>query len=686
MKITSICLAAVLSLPVFLRAQAPASITVDASFSPGPVNRLVFGQNVEAADSARIFSSDTTNLNLIEAGSGYWDPDKGAPDPLVLERAREIGVSLLRYPGGSYVHNYNWLKAVGPLEARGNWKFGIDEYLALCKTLGAEPMFTVSDYVLPADQMPANAAGLVEYLNAPATPDHPWAMKRKEWGHPEPYGVKWFELGNESDEGNNRVLPRRHYSPEEYAAYANATAAAMRAVDPSIKLGIVTEPGPGIDARCKWNRTVVHLAGQSADFLIVHLYGPVVGTNTSEPDFFQALMAVGEQSARHLDDFETMALEECGRSLPVAITEFNGPISPDKKAYFFSYVMALECADLQRIYLQPEHHVLAASYWQFLNGPFGMLQHARNAPDGGMAEEKPMFALERLWAGHLGTRLATVRVNGPTATFAGAGTVDPATGDAYVPSHSLGQIPTDGQFDFGKLNGGVTGEGGSGGAFALVLNNVTGKAYPRLAVFPAPKAPGPCQYKVAFEARFVPDDPSNATVPPLGFGVGDSRGWPLTRSAIIIDEIGPDWKAFGETYHGLPDTTAIALQARLEPGTARISGRLEVRNLQVEAFSASTFPAYPLLTACAMLSEDGKALHLIVFNKSADQDISTRLHVTGFQAASSRVWEVNGSGFGAVDGVAETVHGDPLIGSVHIFPAHSMTAIDFVGQASPKSP
>jgi alpha-N-arabinofuranosidase len=155
---------------------------------------------------------------------------------------------------------------------------------------------------------------------------------------------------------------------------------------------------------------------------------------------------------------------------------------------------------------------------------------------------------------------------------------------------------------------------------------------------------------------------------------------------MTINGIGPEWKAFRDMYHAEHDTKAIVLQARLAFGTAKSSGRYEVRNLQIEAVSAPVFPAYPLLTACAMLSEDGKALHLIVFNKSADQDISTRLHVTGFQAASSRVWEVNGSGFGAVDGVAETVHGDPLIGSVHIFPAHSMTAIDFVGQASPKSP
>ena len=693
MTITRICLAALLTLPVLLRAQAPASgpasITVDATSSPGPVNRLVFGHNIESADTARIFHSDTTDLNSIQTGDGFWDPAKRAPVPAILEQARDVGMTLLRYPGGSLVVNFDWRKTVGPLEARGNWKFGIDEYLALCQDIGAVPMFTVSDYVLPADQMPANAAGLVEYLNAPATSDHPWAMKRKEWGHPEPYGVKWFELGNESDEGNLRVLPHRHYTPEQYADYANATAAAMRAVDPSIKIGLVMEPGSGIDVQASWNHTVLRMAGKSVDFLIVHIYGPDISKYVPESEFYQACMAAGDQTAEHIDEYRALAIEEAGRPLPICMTEYNGPASPDKAPDRLIYAVALECADLLRIYLQPEHHVLTASYWEFLNGAFGMVHSDRDAPDGGTVEERPAYTLYHLWAGHLGTRLAKVGVDGPTATFPGIGSLYPSTGDAYVPPHSLGQVQTDGRFDFGKLEPGVTGEGGFGGAFTLQLNGVTGNTFPQLALLPAPKAAGSCDYKVAFEARFVPDDPFSPAVP-LGLTVGDSRGWPKTRSAVSINGIGTEWKAFGEMYHAQPDTTAITLQARLTFGSAKSSGRLEVRGLRIEAFSAPTFPAYPLLTACAMLSEDGKTLHLIVFNKSTAQDISARLDLAHFHAASARVWEVNSPSLGAFKGVAETVHGDPLdmtgTEPAHVFPAHSMTAIDFVGRAGPQSP
>jgi alpha-N-arabinofuranosidase len=193
---------------------------------------------------------------------------------------------------------------------------------------------------------------------------------------------------------------------------------------------------------------------------------------------------------------------------------------------------------------------------------------------------------------------------------------------------------------------------------------------------------------VSFEARFVPDPGSPGG--DLGLGLVDARGYDATQSAMTINGIGPEWKAFRDMYHAEHDTKAIVLQARLAFGTAKSSGRYEVRNLQIEAVSAPVFPAYPLLTACAMLSEDGKTLHLIVFNKSTAQDISAQIDLAHFHAASARLWEVNGPTLGAVTGVAETVHGDPLdmsgVGPVHLFPAHSMTAIDFVAQANPQNP
>jgi alpha-N-arabinofuranosidase len=217
------------------------------------------------------------------------------------------------------------------------------------------------------------------------------------------------------------------------------------------------------------------------------------------------------------------------------------------------------------------------------------------------------------------------------------------------------------------------------------LVGVTGTTYSKLIELPKPNVAGACDYVVSLEARYVPD--MGSTAPTLGFVVGDVRGWNSTGSAIEIKGIGTEWKKYGEPYQGLPDTAAISVQAHLQCGSEKVSGRIEVRGFQVQAITAPVYPAYPALTAMASLSGDGKTLHLIVFNKTADQDIPAGLHVEGFHPASASVTEVNGPGFNATDGVTETVQGAPLdvaaADPVHIFPAHSMTAIDFVAGSHP---
>ena len=218
--------------------RATASITVDAAKIKGNVNPYVFSQGMTAADSAGIFGAVTQPFKLL-SGDGFWNPESKQPVPAIADLSRQLNMGMMRYPSGSMVHNYNWKKTVGPLENRGEWEFGLDEYIAWCKALKNEPIITASEYVLPVDQMPVHNADMVEYLNAPATPDHPWAMKRKQWGHPDPYGVKYFELGNESSAGNENLVPRRQFTPEQYADYAVKTIQAVKSVDPTIKCGTV---------------------------------------------------------------------------------------------------------------------------------------------------------------------------------------------------------------------------------------------------------------------------------------------------------------------------------------------------------------------------------------------------------------------------------------------------------------
>ena len=247
-----------------------ATVTINAASKLGPVNKLVFGTALDAGDARGIFRPITDSQASVYEntckGGGVWDPETREPVPGITDFSKDHGFSIYRYPGGCDVHNYEWKKTVGPVEDRPNWKFGLGEFLEFCHQSGAEVLMQVPDYVGTKE----DAADLVEYLNEPATPDHPWAMKRSEWGHPEPYHVRFFELGNESDHGNHQLLPPKKFDAEQYSDWALSYIAAMKKVDPTIKISVLS--ATNLDPYDPWNKTVYSKAGPAADFIVDHTY------------------------------------------------------------------------------------------------------------------------------------------------------------------------------------------------------------------------------------------------------------------------------------------------------------------------------------------------------------------------------------------------------------------------------
>ena len=220
----------------------------------------------------------------------------------IIEPLKQMRPTILRVPGGCFASFYDWRDGVGPLSQRkpqpsyfwGGQNYndvGVAELAMLAKALGAETMYCVnvfhplkSDYEwhfgegnLPSPgkhgfdfrkfsdiaQGAKAAADLVAYCNLPAG-EHPLADLRVQHGFREPFGIKFWELDNEV---------HRWFEPEEYARAAVAYSQAMKAVDPGIKVGLVTYGGRG-DAegkvRAKFNQIVpalLEIAGQYIDFL-----------------------------------------------------------------------------------------------------------------------------------------------------------------------------------------------------------------------------------------------------------------------------------------------------------------------------------------------------------------------------------------------------------------------------------
>jgi alpha-L-arabinofuranosidase len=142
------------------------------------------------------------------------------------------GLSYLRY-GGTMVNapEYRWKKMIGDRDKRPQYKgqwyahssngFGIEEFLQFCEAARIEPAFAIN-----IDETPEDAADLVEYLNGPATSE--WGAKRAANGHPNPYGVKYIEIGNEEALDGSEAWYRR------YLERFKLLYAAMCQRDPSI--------------------------------------------------------------------------------------------------------------------------------------------------------------------------------------------------------------------------------------------------------------------------------------------------------------------------------------------------------------------------------------------------------------------------------------------------------------------
>jgi alpha-L-arabinofuranosidase len=134
------------------------------------------------------------------------------------------GVTFMRY-GGTMVNaaGYRFKKMIGPRASRppytGHWNeystngFGIEDFVQFCEASHITPAFAIN-----IEETPQDAADMVDYLNGDTTT--PWGRKRIQNGHPNPYGIRYIEIGNEEVffEGDNEKVAD-HYMERFLALY-----------------------------------------------------------------------------------------------------------------------------------------------------------------------------------------------------------------------------------------------------------------------------------------------------------------------------------------------------------------------------------------------------------------------------------------------------------------------------------
>ncbi|GAA4432063.1 alpha-N-arabinofuranosidase [Georgenia halophila] len=240
--------------------------------------RIVVDDDYEIADvDPRVYGSFVEHMGRC-VYDGIYAPEHGSADADgfrgdVAELVRELGPTILRYPGGNFVSGYEWEDGVGPRSERPErldlaWRsvesnqVGTDEFLRYCRTVGADPMMAVN----LGTRGISEAVALLEYCNIPG--GTPASDLRRRHGTEDPYGVKVWCLGNEMD----GPWQLGHKSADDYGKLAAQTAVAMKRVDPSIEVVACGTSKPIMPTFGSWEATVLEHAYPHVDHVSMHMY------------------------------------------------------------------------------------------------------------------------------------------------------------------------------------------------------------------------------------------------------------------------------------------------------------------------------------------------------------------------------------------------------------------------------
>ncbi len=273
------------------------TVLLDRDFTIGHTDKRLFGGFIE-------------HLGRCVYG-GIYEPGHPTADEKgfrqdVMDLVREIGPTIMRYPGGNFVSGYNWEDGVGPVEDRPArldyaWfstepnTFGTNEFIDWCKMSGIEPMLAVN----LGTRGPQDAGYFVEYCNHPGGTYY--SDLRKTHGYEEPHGIKFWCLGNEMD-GPWQTCAK---TAEEYGRIAHEAAKIMRWVDGSIELAACGSSGRKMATFGAWEDTVLDHTFEHVEWISLHTYLNNYASDTpaflASPDvmdaFIEEVVAIADSVA-----------------------------------------------------------------------------------------------------------------------------------------------------------------------------------------------------------------------------------------------------------------------------------------------------------------------------------------------------------------------------------------------------
>ena len=254
----------------------------------------------------RIYGSFIEHLGRAVYG-GIYEPDHPTADKNgfrqdVIEKVRELGIPVVRYPGGNFVSGFNWEDSIGPREQRPKrldlaWmttetnEVGLHEFVEWAKKADTEVMYAVNLGTRGADA----ARNVVEYCNHKS--GSYWSDLRIKNGAKKPFDIKLWCLGNEMD-GPWQMGQKTAY---EYGRTANEAAKMMKWVDPTIELVACGSCAHDMPTFGSWEYEVLNECYSNVDYVSLHRY---YGNPTGDTPGFLA-------RSMDLDDFIKEVIAIC---------------------------------------------------------------------------------------------------------------------------------------------------------------------------------------------------------------------------------------------------------------------------------------------------------------------------------------------------------------------------------------
>jgi alpha-N-arabinofuranosidase len=300
--------------------QQTATVTIDRRRPISRIDPMIFGHFLESNFFGNIEGG------VFDEGSGLALSGDTAESGLrtdVIELCRRLGVPIVRWPGGNFTSAYHWEDGVGPRDARPRrldltWggeetnRFGTDEFLAWCSRIDAKP------YLVHSCRSVDDAVRWVEYTNYGG--DTAYTRTRAANGHPDPYRVRYWGVGNEV----YGPWQMGHRSAEQYAADARDHGRFMKQVDSELSL-----IGVGL-SREEWMRPVLNGTRDLFDYVSLHLYGATTQLpgDSADPSEYETMVAQSlyfEDRIRAFSELVTSLADEAGLQRPpaIALDEWN---------------------------------------------------------------------------------------------------------------------------------------------------------------------------------------------------------------------------------------------------------------------------------------------------------------------------------------------------------------------------